>query len=258
MAELFSSPAFWFSLTTLTFLEIVLGIDNIVFISIAAGKLPPAEQPRARSMGLWIAMALRIAMLGGLVWITKLSGELFQLPGFMHGIAAASGVEHPEDVISISAKDLILLAGGLFLLGKATLEIHHSIEGGHDEAARSGAAATFASALVQIGVINIVFSIDSVITAVGMTDNLVVMVIAVIASTLVMMIAAKPVSDFINEHPTTKMLALAFILLIGVALVADGLGVHIPRGYLYFAIFFSLFVEVMNVMARSRKPAPAH
>jgi len=222
------------SFATLTFLEIVLGIDNIVFLAVAVHRLDRAQRPMGRRIGLALAMVLRIAMLGGLVWLTRLNVVLFSAFGR-----------------ALSIKDVVLIGGGLFLLAKGTTEIHDAIEGA--DAERHPADRVHAklwAVIVQIGMINIIFSIDSVVTAVGMTSNLPVMIAAVVASTLVMLFAAKPVGDFIHHRPTTKLLALSFILLIGVALVADGLGFHLPRGYLYFAIAFSMFVEMLNIAHR--------
>ncbi len=253
MTELLASPAFWGSLATLTFLEVVLGIDNLLFISIATGKLQGKQKEQATRIGIWGAMLLRIAMLGLIFVIIGLDkNALFHLP---HAIAVVvSGgdealMHHVEDV---TIKDLILLAGGLFLLWKGTQEIHSAVEGtGHEE---TGAKSGFTAVIIQLFVINFVFSLDSVITAVGMTDDLIVMISAVVLSTVVMAIAADPLAKFIAVHPTTKMLALSFILLVGVALVADGLGFHIPRGYLYFAIAFSLAVELLNISVRKTAP----
>lgn len=256
--ELLSSPEFWGSLVTLTFLEIVLGIDNLLFVSIAVGNLKGKEQKNAQRVGVWGAMILRIVMLGGVFWIISLDKEpLFTLPGWLAAFVA-HGDEHALQAFAeVTIKDLILLAGGLFLLWKGTQEIHASVEGtGHEQA---NAKSAFGAVVIQLLIINIVFSLDSVITAVGMTDMLPVMFAAVILSTMVMAVAATPLASFIEDHPTTKMLALAFILLVGVALVADGLGFHIPRGYLYFAIAFSLFVELLNIRARRKsEPSPGH
>jgi len=251
MLELFSQPAVWLSLVTLTFLEIVLGIDNLLFVSIAVGKLKGAEQTRARRVGIWGAMVLRILMLGGVFWIVH-AGEtpLFYMPEFLVAVFSGGDPHVRAELGAITIKDLVLLGGGLFLLVKGTQEIHQSVEGVAHDAAE--AKSEFTSVLVQLAVINIVFSLDSVITAVGMTDILIVMILAVVLSTLVMAVAAEPLGAFIEKHPTTKMLALAFILLVGVALVADGLGFHIPRGYLYFAIAFSLAVELLNIRARGK------
>jgi predicted tellurium resistance membrane protein TerC len=253
MLEFLASPAFWGSLATLTFLEVILGIDNLLFVSIATGKLQGKQKQQATRVGIWGAMFLRIAMLGLIFVIIGLDkNALFHLP---HEIARfVSGGEDAlmHHVEEVTIKDLILLAGGLFLLWKGTQEIHNAVEGtSHEERdAKSG----FTAVIIQLFVINIVFSLDSVITAIGMTNDLVVMVSAVVLSTIVMAIAADPLAKFIGEHPTTKMLALSFILLVGVALVADGLGFHIPRGYLYFAIAFSLAVELLNIQARKSVP----
>ena len=258
------------SLAALTFLEIVLGIDNVVFLSIVAGKLPKEQQAKARWIGLWVAMVLRVAMLFGVVWITKLDFAALNLPEMMrpmaiaftggpdaqgsmaHGGGLAGQGSAADAFMVITVKDLVLIGGGLFLLAKGTLEIHHEMDDHHD-AENKAKPASFMAAMMQIAVINIVFSLDSVITAIGMTDVLWIMVAAVVIFTLVMLVAASPVSAFIAANPTTKMLALSFILLVGVALLADGLGFHIPRGYLYFAIAFPLLVEVLNVLARKRK-----
>lgn len=229
------------SLAALTFLEIVLGVDNIVFLAMAIHRLPPERRRLGRRLGLGLAMLLRIGMLVGLVWLARLDIVLFRLLGR-----------------GITVKDLVLIGGGLFLLAKGTTEIHDTLEADPEapESSGRGRHAGFLAVMVQVGLINIVFSLDSVITAVGMTDDLPVMIAAVVASTGVMLFAAKPVGDFIHHRPTTKMLALSFILLVGVALVADGLGFHLPRTNIYFAIAFSLFVEVLNIAyhrARSRR-----
>jgi predicted tellurium resistance membrane protein TerC len=225
------------SFAALTFLEIILGVDNIVFLAVAVVRLEKRRQRMGRQLGLWIAMGLRILMLVGLVWLTKLDIALFSIFG-----------QH------FTIKDLVLIAGGLFLLAKGTLEIHEAIEEEpHDSEGRKGD--NFLAVMLQISLINIIFSLDSVITAVGMTNHLPVMIAAVVASTLVMLVAAKPVGDFIHHRPTTKMLALSFILLIGLALVADGFHFHIERAYVYFAIAFSLFVEVLNITYHRRKPS---
>jgi len=246
------TPAFWVSLTALTFLEIVLGIDNLLFVSIAITKLKEPQQSRARRFGVWGAMVLRIIMLSGIFFIIQLEeSPLIHLP---ESWAAMLGItEHVEEFTAFTVKDLILLAGGIFLLFKGTQEIHSTVQGTEHE--QGEAKTDFTGVLVQLAVINIVFSLDSVITAVGMTDHLTVMIAAVVLSTLVMAVAAKPLADFIDKHPTMKMLALAFILLVGLALVADGFGFHIPRGYLYFAIAFSVGVELLNIRTRSKAEA---
>lgn len=239
MAELFTAEALA-SFAALTFLEIVLGIDNIVFLSVSVARLEPARQKAGRVIGLWMAMFLRIAMIGALFLITRMEAVLFSVGGR-----------------DFTIESVVLIAGGLFLLAKGTMEIHHEIEGEGDEHKAIGGSANFAGVIAQIGVINIVFSLDSVITAIGMTDAVAIMIAAIVASTLVMLVAAKPVGDFIERRPTTKMLALSFILLIGVALIGDGFGFEIPRGYIYFSIAFSLAVELLNqayhrTRARSR------
>jgi len=254
MEDLFSSPAFWGSLATLTYLEIVLGVDNLLFVSIAVGNLKGKAQKTAQRIGVWGAMVLRIAMLGGVFWIIGLDKEpLFHLPDALAEFVAHGDIHAQHAFADVTAKDIILLVGGLFLLWKGTQEIHAAVEGtGHEQAK---AKTSFGAVIAQLLVINVVFSLDSVITAVGMTEMLSVMFAAVILSTIVMAIAADPLAVFIERHPTTKMLALAFILLVGVALVADGAGFHIPRGYLYFAIAFSLFVELLNIRARRKAGA---
>ncbi|WP_373006351.1 TerC family protein [Hyphomonas sp.] len=253
MFEFLASPAFWGSLATLTFLEVILGIDNLLFVSIATGKLQGKQKAQATRVGIWGAMFLRIAMLGLIFVIIGLDkNALFQMPHAFAQILSGGDEALMRHVEDVTIKDLILLAGGLFLLWKGTQEIHSAVEGtGHEE---SDAKSGFTAVIIQLFVINAVFSLDSVITAVGMTDDLVVMVSAVVLSTIVMAFAADPLAKFIGEHPTTKMLALSFILLVGVALVADGLGFHIPRGYLYFAIAFSLAVELLNIQARQSVP----
>jgi predicted tellurium resistance membrane protein TerC len=229
-----TSPEAWLGLLTLTVLEIVLGIDNIIFISILAGKLPAEQQGRARRAGLVGAMLTRIALLAVLAWIIRLTAPLFQLLG------------RP-----FSGRDLILIAGGLFLIAKSTREIHEGLEG---ESGRASTAvrASFAAVVGQIMILDIVFSLDSVITAVGMARHLPVMIAAVVLAVGVMMFAATPISDFVHRHPTVKMLALSFLLMIGVALIADGLGQHIAKGYIYFAMGFSVFVEMLNIRMRAR------
>jgi predicted tellurium resistance membrane protein TerC len=233
------SPEILVALATLTFLEIVLGVDNIIFISILSGKLPPAQQPAARRLGLLLAMGTRILLLFSLAWIVRLTAPLFSL--WTH---------------EISGRDLILIGGGLFLLGKSTHEIHGRLEGEEGEAS-TRAASSFASVLVQIALLDIVFSLDSVITAVGMVDQVSVMVVAVIISVLIMMLAAEPISAFVHRHPTVKMLALSFLLLIGLSLLLEGFDHHIPKGYVYFAMGFSVFVEMINLRVR-RKAPPVH
>jgi predicted tellurium resistance membrane protein TerC len=239
--ELLSDPAVWVAFLTLTSLEIVLGVDNVVFISILADKLPAAQRPKARRLGLFLAMFIRIALVSSVAWIVSLDKGLFELFGH-----------------EVSPHDLILILGGLFLLGKATHEIHGALEGEHGHAAR-GVRASFAAVLIQILLLDIVFSIDSVITAVGLTDIIVVMVAAVIVAVGVMMFAAGPIGDFVSRHPTVKMLALSFLIMIGGLLVAEGFGQHIPHGYVYFAMAFALGVEILNLRLRKKQePVALH
>jgi len=236
MLELLTDPQTWASLLTLTALEIVLGIDNIIFISIMAGRLPPRRQAHGRQVGLGLALITRLALLASIAWVSTLTNPLFSIGEF-----------------DISIRDLILIVGGVFLLGKGTTEIHHNLEGEEEEQNNDGAAAGFASVVVQIMLLDIVFSLDSVITAVGMAQDLEVMMAAVVIAVGVMLFASGPVSDFVNNHPTVRMLALSFLLLVGVALMADGLHFHIPKGYLYFAIAFSVLVESLNLLANRRR-----
>jgi predicted tellurium resistance membrane protein TerC len=236
-----ADPNAWIALLTLTVLEIVLGIDNIIFISILSGRLPPAQQPRARSVGLLLAMVMRILLLFSIAWIVRLTAPLFGVFGF-----------------EFSGRDLILIGGGLFLLYKATSEIHHKLEG-HSDARTGPAQVTFSSVIIQIALLDIVFSLDSVITAVGMADELAVMVLAVVIAIGVMLAAAGPISRFVERHPTVKMLALSFLLLIGMSLVAEGLEFHIPKGYIYFAMAFSVMVEFLNLWVKRRsEPVKLH
>ena len=235
MLELLTDPNAWLSFVTLVVLEIVLGIDNIVFIAIVSQHLPKKQQAAARRLGLSVAIVLRVLLLLAISWIISLRETLFTLFG-----------------VNFSWRDLILGAGGLFLLAKGTREIHSEVEGEHEE--RGGAVATFGGVILQIAILDIVFSLDSVITAVGVADHIEVMIAAVVVAVLIMMVAAEPTSRFINKHPTVKMLALSFLLLIGMALIADALHFHIPRNYLYFAIAFSGGVELLNRVAeRHRK-----
>jgi predicted tellurium resistance membrane protein TerC len=228
----------WLAFLTLTALEIVLGIDNIIFISILVGRLPPEQRARGRTIGLALAMVTRILLLLSITWVMGLSAELFSL--FERGV---------------SGRDLILFGGGLFLLAKSTLEIHSSLEGEHEQREAKGRA-SFMSTIVQIAIIDIVFSLDSVITAVGMADHVEVMIAAVIVAVLMMMFLAGPISDFVDRHPTIKMLALSFLILIGMALIGEGLGFHIPKGYIYFAMAFSVAVELLNMQLRKRMSRP--
>ena len=225
--EWLTDPNAWIALLTLTVLEIVLGIDNIVFISVLAGRLPKSEQARARQLGLMAALVMRVGLLLTISWVIGLTQPLFSLFGF-----------------EFSGRDVILIGGGAFLLAKSTTEIHHALEG--DESTG------------QIAIIDIVFSLDSVITAVGMADDIPVMIAAIVIAIIVMLVASAPLSRFVDEHPTVKMLALSFLLLIGMSLVADGFDVHIPKGYIYFAMGFSVFVELLNLRLRRRHAPPLH
>ena len=238
MLEWMTDPSAWMALATLTLLEIVLGIDNIIFISILVGKLPEHQRERARRLGLSLAMLTRIALLVSLAWIMRLTEPLFSVLEY-----------------AISGRDLILIGGGLFLMAKATHEIHGSLEG-EDETRSVSGTSSFMMILVQIAIIDIVFSLDSVITAVGMADHVPVMVLAIIISVGIMMVAAKPIGDFVDDHPTVKMLALSFLIIVGMALVGEGFDMHIPKGYIYFAMAFSLVVEMLNIRLRKKKLAP--
>jgi predicted tellurium resistance membrane protein TerC len=229
------------ALVTLTFLEIILGVDNVIFISILSGKLPKADQLRARRTGLIAAMVMRIGLLMSIAWIVRLTAPLFTVIG------------RP-----ISGRDLILIGGGLFLLGKATLEIHERLEGEEAHGVER-VAPSFGAVIAQIMLLDIVFSLDSVITAVGMAEDVSVMVAAVVLSVMIMMFAAEPISAYVSRHPTIKVLALSFLLLIGMSLVGDGLGMHVPKGYIYFAMGFSVFVEMINLRVRGRgEPVKLH
>ncbi len=239
--DLLTSPEAWVALATLTILEIVLGIDNIVFISVLADRLPAEERPKARQLGLALAMGTRILLLFSITWIMRLTAPLFTV------------VQN-----EVSGRDIILIVGGLFLLTKSTREIHHKMEGNGDGVGSGGNVVTFTGVLIQIALLDMIFSLDSVITAVGMADDLAVMVTAVILAVGVMMISAEPVGNFVSDHPTVKMLALSFLLLIGMSLVADGVGFHIPKGYIYFAMGFSVFVEFLNLRAHPQDKAGPH
>jgi predicted tellurium resistance membrane protein TerC len=235
-----ADPNAWISLATLTALEIVLGVDNIIFISILVGRLPEAQRKRAQTIGLSLAMGARVALLFSLSWIMKLTAPLFTVVGQ-----------------EISGRDLILIAGGLFLLWKAVHEIHGALEGVHEGGHAAKGAATMGSVLAQIAVIDVVFSLDSVITAVGLADDIGVMVTAVVIAVGVMMLAATSISAFVDRHPTIKMLALSFLILVAVTLFAEGLGFHIPKGYVYFAMAFSMGVEMLNLRAGAKAAAAA-
>ncbi|MBI4638518.1 MAG: TerC family protein [Candidatus Rokubacteria bacterium] len=229
------------SLVTLTAMEIVLGIDNVVFIAILTARLPAHRQPFARRLGLALALGTRLGLLGALSWMMGLTAPFFTVLGR-----------------GISGRDVILFGGGLFLMGKATWEIYDKLEAVHEESPVAGGGATLAWVVPQIALLDIVFSLDSVITAVGMANQLIVMVVAIVLAMLVMLVSMGPVSGFIERHPSLKLLALAFLLLIGVMLVADGTGQHMPKGYIYFAMAFSLFVELLNLRFRHRQPVRLH
>jgi predicted tellurium resistance membrane protein TerC len=232
-----ADPQIWASLLTLAALEIVLGIDNLIFLSILAGRLPPGRQARARQVGLALALGMRLALLAAISWIMQLTAPLFAVLGH-----------------DVSWRDLILIGGGLFLVYKGTQEIHARIEGeGEQEATGSVRPPSFTGTILQIGLLDIVFSLDSVITAVGMANQLPIMMAAAVIAMAVMLLAAAPVSAFVNRHPTVKMLALSFLLLIGMVLIADGFGAHVPKGYIYAAIAFSALVELLNQLAVRRR-----
>ncbi|MBI3914675.1 MAG: TerC family protein [Chloroflexi bacterium] len=240
--EMLLKPEVWIAFITLVTLELVLGVDNVIFISILAGKLPAAQRQRARTTGLGVAVISRVALLFSLSWIAGLTQPLFTIPAFNFDVAG---------------RDLILLVGGLFLLAKATLEIHQRLEGeaGH---ASASVKATFTRVIIQILLLDVVFSLDSVITAVGMVNEIPIMVAAVVVAAGLMMISAGPISNFVERHPTIKMLALSFLLLIGFTLVADALHQHIPKGFIYFAMGFSVFVEMLNLRAARVPPVKLH
>jgi predicted tellurium resistance membrane protein TerC len=242
MMHALTDPQTWISLVTLTLLEIVLGIDNIVFITILSGKLPEAQQPKARQLGLAAALITRLMLLASLSFIVKLTAPIFTL--FDH---------------AVTGRDIVLILGGLFLLYKSTVEIHEKVMQEEDMAGnplggdKGKKKISFTNVIVQIMFLDIIFSLDSVITAVGMVDNLYVMMAAVVIAVLIMLIAVNPISRFVNEYPTIKMLALSFLLLVGMTLVGEGFGAHIPKGYIYFAMFFSMTVEVLNIRASKGK-----
>ncbi|MFN0159201.1 MAG: TerC family protein [Bacteroidota bacterium] len=236
--EWIADPQAWIALATLTVLEIVLGIDNIIFISILAGKLPHAQQGKARTLGLALAMVMRVGLLFSLTWIMRLTEPFFNLFGN-----------------DISGRDIILIVGGLFLLAKSTHEIHNKLEGEREDTTVRKVT-SFSSVIIQIMLLDIVFSLDSVITAIGMVDNLTIMILAVVIAVAFMMWSARPVSEFVQRHPTVKMLALSFLLLIGVTLIAEGFDQHISKGYIYFAMAFSVFVEMLNLRFRKPKTEP--
>jgi predicted tellurium resistance membrane protein TerC len=241
MIALLTSPEAWVALLTLTALEIVLGIDNVIFLSVIVSRIPRAQARRARQIGLALALVFRILLLSLLVWLIGLTQDVLTLRG-----------------IGFSWRDIILIGGGLFLIAKATHEIHAEVEAGDDENAGVTGGGAFFWVIVQIIIIDIVFSLDSIITAIGMAQDLEIMIAAVVIACIIMYVSSGPVARFVAEHPTTKMLALAFLVLIGVALVADGFKFHIPRGYIYFAIAFSAAVEFFNVLARRNRKKPVN
>ncbi|MAT50785.1 MAG: hypothetical protein CMK32_06335 [Porticoccaceae bacterium] len=238
MFEWIASPEAWIALTTLAALEIVLGIDNIIFISILVSRLPERQRALARNVGLGLAMVTRLLLLAAISWVMGLTASLFSVLGN-----------------DISGRDLILIGGGLFLLFKATHEIHNSLEGVEAEG-KAVVAASMGMVLAQIAVLDIVFSLDSVITAVGLVDELSIMAIAIILAVLVMLLAARSINDFVDRHPTIKMLALSFLILVGVTLIIEGFDIHVPKGYIYFAMAFSVAVEMLNIRVRRRRSEP--
>ncbi|MCO5236538.1 MAG: TerC family protein [Chitinophagaceae bacterium] len=247
--EWLTSPEAWISLLTLTVLEIVLGIDNIVFISILTGKLPAHQQKKARRIGLSLAMITRVLLLLSIAWIMTLTAPLFNIADWF-GITDAHWVEN----LTISGRDIILIGGGLFLIYKSTIEIHERVEG-HDEDGqkKDQKPISFGRAITEILLLDVVFSLDSVITAVGMADHVEIMIAAVIIAVLIMLISSEKISGFVNNHPTVKMLALAFLLLIGISLIAESFDQHIPKGYIYFAMAFSVFVEMLNLRVAKKR-----
>ena len=238
MFEWIASPEAWVALATLAALEIVLGIDNIIFISILVGRLPPHQREPARFIGLALAMLTRLGLLFSIVWIMGLVEPWFSIFG-----------------MEISGRDIILVGGGLFLLAKATHEIHNSLEGA-EASGSEVAAASFGMVLVQIAILDIVFSLDSVITAVGLVDEISIMAIAIVLAVMVMLVAAKPIGDFVDRHPTVKMLALSFLIMVGLTLIVEGFDVHVPKGYIYFAMAFSMAVEMLNLRLRKKQVKP--
>lgn len=245
--ELLTSPEAWISLLTLTVLEIVLGIDNIVFISIISGKLPQKQQKKARRLGLALAMITRVLLLLSISWVMTLTTPIFNMADWV-GIKEGEWMEQ----LKISGRDIILIVGGLFLIYKSTVEIHAKVEGEKEGQIKKIRVISFARTITEIILLDVVFSLDSVITAVGMADHVEVMIVAVVIAVLIMLVSAEKISGFVNDHPTIKMLALSFLLLIGISLIAEGLDQHIPKGYIYFAMAFSVFVELLNLRAAKR------
>jgi predicted tellurium resistance membrane protein TerC len=252
ITALLADPAAWAALITLVVMEVVLGIDNLIFISILSNKLPDGQRQKARRIGISLALIMRLALLSGIAWIVGLTAPAFDL-----GLVGPAGPDgHPAFETAFSWRDLILIAGGLFLVWKATKEIHHSMDPtptGDVLDKKAPIATNFASAIVQILLLDIVFSIDSILTAVGMTDHLPIMITAVIIAVVMMLLAADPLANFINNNPTIVMLALGFLLMIGAVLIADGFGVHVPKGYIYAAMAFSGLVEGLNMLSRRAK-----
>ncbi len=251
ISNLLADPAAWAALVTLLVMEIVLGIDNLIFISILSNKLPEHQRQKARRVGIGLALIMRLVLLSTIAWLVGLTAPVFDL-----GLTGAPGAHgEPSFETQFSWRDLILIAGGLFLMWKATKEIHHNVDPhpNADMFDTAKAALSFSSAIVQILLLDLVFSIDSILTAVGMTEHLPIMVVAVVAAVLVMLIAADPLANFINRNPTVVMLALGFLLMIGVVLIADGFGVHVPKGYIYTAMAFSAGVEALNIFSRRRR-----
>ena len=253
LISLFADPGVWLELLTLIVMEVVLGIDNLIFISILSNKLPEAQQKKARRIGIGLALGMRLALLSMIAWLVGLTATVFDLG--IHGSPGPHGELTFET--RFSWRDLILIVGGLFLVWKATKEIHHNVDSSQSDQRFTGdrTALTFGAAIGQILFLDIVFSLDSILTAVGMTDHLPVMMVAVIAAVLVMLLAADPLAHFIHNNPTVVMLALGFLLMIGVVLIADGFGVHVPKGYIYVAMAFSASVEVLNIWSRRNRKA---
>lgn len=239
------------ALVTLTALEIVLGIDNIVFIAILTGRLPEEQQHRARTVGLTLALAMRILLLFGIFWVMRLTTPLFTIPWLSEVVS--EGADIVRAPLSVSGRDLVLVVGGLFLIAKATYEIHHMMENQHDQDTAGRSTPSVGTVLVQIALLDMVFSLDSVITAVGMVEHIEIMIAAVLISIAMMIVFVGSVSQFVTTHPSMKTLALSFLVMIGALLVADGLGQHLPRGYVYFAMVFSLLVELINLRAGARR-----
>ena len=255
LTALFSDPGAWAALAALVVMEVVLGIDNLIFISILSNKLPEHQRQKVRRLGISLALVLRLALLSMIAWIAQLTQPVFDL-----GLVGAAGAHgDPSFETAFSWRDLILIAGGLFLVWKATTEIHHNVDASESDTqgVAGKAAIGFGAAIVQILLLDMVFSIDSILTAIGMTDDLPVMIVAVIVAVAVMLFASDPLANFIHRNPTVVMLALGFLLMIGVVLIADGFGVHVPKGYIYTAMAFSAAVEILNIVARRRREKKA-